>query len=192
MDTNSLQADRYAKVRAASARYTGTAQALHWIVVVLMFSVVPLAWVMVNMPQTAPDRDLVYTLHKSVGVTILALAVIRLAWRATHPTPAPRHAARWDAAVSAATHWLLYLILFLMPVSGYLLSSASGASVSYFGLFDLPALSRSDALSNAAKAVHLTTQWAVYALVLLHLAGTAWHVVVRRDGTLERMLPPQH
>ncbi len=104
MGTDSLQADGHARVRAASARYTGTAQALHWIVVVLMFSVVPLAWVMVNMPQTAPDRELVYTLHKSVGVTILALAVIRMAWRATHPPPAPRHAARRDAAVSTVTH----------------------------------------------------------------------------------------
>jgi len=192
MSMTSLQTNGHTRVRAASVRYTGIAQALHWIMAMLMFSVVPLAWVMVNMPHTAPDRGLVYTLHKSVGVTILALAVIRLAWRVTHPAPAPRHAARWDAAFAAATHWLLYLILFLMPVSGYLLSSASGTPVNYFGLFDLPALPRSDALSNAAKTVHLTTQWAVYALVLLHLAGTAWHVVVRRDGTLERMLPLQH
>jgi len=90
------------------------------------------------------------------------------------------------------SHWLLYLVLVGMPVSGYLLSAAAGHTVSYFGLFTLPGLPRDEALAHGAEWLHVAVgQWAVYALVLLHLLGTAWHVAVRRDGVLERMLPEQ-
>ena len=174
-------------------RYTATAQALHWVVAVLMFVVVPLAWVMVNLPRTAPWREELYTLHKSIGLTILALVAVRLAWRATHPAPAlPGRMARWEQAGAFASHWLLYLILVGMPVSGYLLSAAGGNPVTYFDLFTLPGLSTSPALRRAAIWIHVVTgQWAVYGLVVLHLIATAWHVVVRRDGVLDRMLPVQ-
>ena len=77
-----------------------------------------------------------------------------------------------------------------MPVSGYL-QSASGRPVSYFGLFDLPALPENKSLDDVAKTLHLLGQWGVYALVVLHVFATAWHVAVRRDGLLNRMLPPQ-
>ena len=79
-----------------------------------------------------------------------------------------------------------------MPVSGCLLSAAGGHPVSYFGLFTLPGLPKNEGLAGAADWMHVAVgQWAVYALVLLHLAATAWHVAVRRDGVLERMLPAQ-
>ncbi len=178
-------------VPAAGTRYTGTAQALQWLVAALMFTVLPLAWVMVSMADTAPSKGLLYTLHKSVGLTILALAAVRLAWRAAHPAPVLRHVARWEAAGAFASHWLLYLILLAMPVSGYLLSAAGGHPVSYFGLFTVPGLPKNEVVAKAALAVHLATQWAVYGLVALHLAATAWHVVVRHDGALGRMLPAQ-
>ena len=80
------------RVSAAARRYTLTAQALHWVSAVLMFIVLPLAWVMVNMPRTAPDREWLYTLHKSVGLTILVLVMVRIAWRAAHPRLRPAHA----------------------------------------------------------------------------------------------------
>jgi cytochrome b561 len=156
----------------AVRRYTATAQALHWVVAVLMFAVVPLAWVMVNLPRTAPWREDLYTLHKSIGLTILTLVAVRLAWRATHPAPElPSRMIRWERTAAFASHWLLYLILLGMPVSGYLLSAAGGNPVSYFGLFTLPGLSQNEALRQAAVWVHVVTgQWAVYVLVVLHLA----------------------
>ncbi len=177
---------------AAGARYTLTAQALHWVTGGLMFVVLPLAWVMVSMARDNPSRGLMFTLHKSVGLTILALVAARLIWRRMNPAPALRHTARWEAAAAKASHWLLYAIMVGMPVSGYLLSAGSGRPVSYFGLFSIPGLPKNETVDGIATWLHVATgQWAVYALILLHLGATAWHVVVRRDGLLGRMLPAQ-
>jgi cytochrome b561 len=88
---------------------------------------------------------------------------------------------------------LLYFVMIAVPVSGYLLSAAKERPVSYFGLFTLPALPKNEALSHAADWAHVAVgQWLVYALILLHALGTAWHVRVRRDGALDRMLPEQN
>ena len=177
----------------ATRRYTATAQALHWITAALRFSVLPLAWVMVNMAEGGPSRGLLYTLHKSVGLTILALVAVRLAWRARHPAPPlPGRLARWEAAAAFASHWLLYLVMVGVPISGYLLSAAGGHPTTYSGLFTLLGIAKDDALAHAAFWAHVVTgQWLVYALILLHLGATAWHVAVHRDGVLGRMLPDQ-
>jgi cytochrome b561 len=92
-----------------TGRYTLAAQALHWITAVLMFTPLPLAWVMVNMPRTAANRELIYTLHKSLGLTVLVLVAVRLILRAIHPAPQlPGSLARWERASAALSHWLLY------------------------------------------------------------------------------------
>src|ERR1700733_10713131 len=107
--------------------YTLTAQALHWITAALMFTLVLLAWVMVNMPRTAANRELIYTLHKSLGLTVLALVAARLILRAIHPAPElPGSLTRWERASAALSHWLLYLIMLGMPLSGYLFSAWGG------------------------------------------------------------------
>jgi cytochrome b561 len=173
--------------------YTLTAQALHWITAALMFTVLPIAWVMVNMPQSAQLRGLLFTLHKSVGLTIIVLVAVRIAWRAKHPAP-PLEAglARWEKAAARGSHWILYAVLIGMPISGYLLDSAGGYSISYFGLFSVPLLPKSPALFSVAIWVHVAVgQWLVYALILLHLVASVWHISVRRDGVFDRMLPLQ-
>ncbi len=178
---------------ASRTRYSPAMQAFHWLTAALMLAILPLAWVMVSLPDGAPGQDLLYTLHKSVGVTVLALVAVRLAWRATRPVVPPElpGTPRWMALAGRANHWLLYAILFIMPVSGYVMSSAGGYQVSYFGLFPLPVLPVGKATAGVARNAHLLVQWAVYALVALHLSATAWHVAVRRDGLLERELPAQ-
>ncbi len=172
-------------------RYTATAQSLHWITAILMFAILPLAWVMVNMPRTAPSREWVYMLHKSLGLTVLALVAFRLAWRAGHPAPPlPAHLARWEVMAARASHWLLYLVMIGMPISGYLFSAFRGHGTAYFGLFAIPGPPASPRWAAVADWFHVATgQWLVYALIVLHLGATAWHVAVRRDRVLERMLP---
>jgi cytochrome b561 len=176
-----------------SGRYTLTAQALHWITAALMFVVLPIAWVMVNVPKSAEFRDLLFTLHKSVGLTIVLLVAVRIAWRAQHPAPPLEVGlARWEKVAASGSHWVLYVVLVGMPISGYLLDAAGGYSISYFGLFSVPLLPKSPALASAATWVHVAVgQWLVYTLIFLHIAASIWHISVRRDGVLDRMLPPQ-
>lgn len=174
-------------------RYTAGAQGLHWLTALLMFAIVPIAWHMTMLDRADPNRETWYTVHKSIGLTILALSVIRIVWRGLYPPPPlPGTMGRLEAGAAVLSHWLLYLVLFAMPVSGYLLSAAGGHPVSYFGLFEIPnVVPQSQALSRAGATIHILGQWAVYALVVLHVVATAWHLTVRRDGILDRMLPKQ-
>ena len=176
-----------------AGRYTATAQALHWVTAILMLTAIPLAWVMVNMPDQAASRGSLYMLHKSVGLTILVLVAIRLAWRAIRPPPRlPGQLAAWDRAAAITSHVLLYAILLGMPISGYIMSAAGRFPVTYFDLFTLPRLPHNQTLLSTAHWLHVVTgQWLVYALIAIHLTATAWHVAIRRDGVLERMLPAQ-
>ncbi len=105
--------------RAATGRYTASAQGLHWVSAALMLAVLVLAWVMESPPNGDASRATVVMLHKSVGLTILALTAARLVWRAIHPPPPAVRWAAWEAAAATASHWLLYLVLLAMPISGY-------------------------------------------------------------------------
>ena len=146
-----------------------------------MFTLLPLAWVMVNMPRTAANRELIYTLHKSLGLTVLALVAVRLILRAIHPAPQlPGGLARWERASAVLSHWLLYLIMLGMPVSGYLFSAWGGHPVTYFGLFTLPGLVKNDTLQQVAFWAHVAIgQWLTYAVILLHIGATGgtWRYV---------------
>ena len=173
-----------------ATRYTLTAQALHWITVLLILMILPVAWVMTSLP-TGAEQSSMLVLHRSLGVTIFGVAVVRLAWRLTHPAPpSASDAPQVTEWISRLTHWLLYAFLFLMPVTGYL-QSGDGKPVSYLGLFDLPGLPKNKALGDAANVLHLLGQWGLYVLIGLHVGATIWHVAIRRDGLLNRMIPPQ-
>lgn len=171
---------------AAPDRYDGVSQALHWLVALAMLAVLPLAWVAEASPKESAGFWMFF--HKSVGVLLLALMLVRSAWRATHPSPAPKPGP--FVGLAKATHWALYAALLAMPVSGYLMSG-SGKPVPFFGIVDLPGLPENKPFKEAMNFVHVNVQWAVYALIVAHIAGAAYHVAVRRDGLLERMLPRQ-
>ncbi|WP_430911985.1 cytochrome b [Methylobacterium sp. sgz302541] len=172
-------------------RYGAVAQALHWITAALVAAVLPLAWVAASLARDAPAKGTYFTLHKSVGITIFALVVGRIVWRMLRPAPPDPATPRGLALLARVNHWLLYAIFLIMPVSGYLLSAFRGRATPYFWLFDIPGLPKNDALHEVFESVHLVGQWAVYALVILHVAGTVWHVAIRKDGVHERMLPAQ-
>ncbi len=127
---------------AQRARYTRAAQALHWLSALLMLAILPIAWHMTMLARDNPQRETWYTVHKSIGLTILALSVARVIWRGSHPPPAlpGTMMVRLERWTAQASHWALYIVLFAMPISGYMLSAGGGHPVSYFGLFELPAL----------------------------------------------------
>ena len=157
----------------------------------LFLAAVVLAWVFMAMPAAAPGRFVYITLHKSFGQTLFLLAVFRLIWRRLHPPPMNGRIAVWEARIARVNHWLLYAIMILMPLTGYILAVAAPRPSPYFWLFYWPQPTLSRAVTHAALRAHLIGQFFVYAFVGLHLSAVVWHVVIRRDGTLERMLPAQ-
>jgi cytochrome b561 len=178
---------------AGHRRYDATARAFHWITALLIFIIVPLGWIFAEFKKPPFDAGALYaSWHKTLGLVVLALVVARLIWRLTNPPPVlPGRMAvaeRWAAYVS---HWLLYAVLFVMPISGYIMSSAGKRPITIAGLFDFPKAPVSETTGKLAESIHLTTQWAVYGLVLLHILAVAWHLSVRRDDILARMLPRQ-
>lgn len=172
-------------------RYTAAQQALHWVTAVLVLAVLPLAWVAASLAREAPSKGTLFVLHKSVGLTILAVVVVRIVWRMIHPAPPHPRTPPALTLLGRANHVLLYAIFLIMPVSGYLLSALAGRDTPYFWLFTVPGLDKNEALQPIFKQIHLVGQWAVYALLILHVLATAWHVAIRRDGLHERMLPAQ-
>jgi cytochrome b561 len=171
-------------------RYTATAIALHWLVAALVLAAVTIGTYAVGL-EVSPRKLKLYSWHKWIGVTIFLLALLRVGWRWTHAAPPlPPGMAHWERRLAAATHGLLYLLLFAVPLSGWLMSSASGFPVVYFGLLPLPDLVTKDkALADALKLTHDLLNDALILLVGLHVAAALKHHLHDRDTVLIRMLP---
>jgi len=176
---------------SAPGGYRPVARALHWLVAALAVIVVAFGWAAETAARNTPARASLLLLHRSLGLTILALMVLRVLWRARHPAPAlPAALGRFDAALTRATHLALYLVFIAMPLAGYLNAAAAGHKVSLFGAVSIPPLSpRDERLAQAAIAAHLVGQYLVYLLVGVHVAGAFVHPLVGRLGVIERMLP---
>lgn len=166
---------------------------LHWLIAVLILclGVVGLAIANHAFPQT-PKYFWIWTAHKSLGITVLALMLARLLWRlyAGAPKPVP-NTPSWQHAVATLTHWLLYALALAIPFSGWLYDSASGLRpFKFFGTFAVPKLVAPDeALRHTAHFLHEWGFWALILLVLAHAGAALYHHLFLRDATLTRMLP---
>lgn len=177
-------------VKNRSDRWGVVSQLLHWSILVLLVWIAWLGLGMVDMPNT-PAKISTYALHKSLGLTLLALVAVRLAWRLYAGAPtAVVDTPTWQARVATLTHVALYALMFAIPLSGWLFNSASGYPLQWFKLYNLPALaSRNPVLAELAAGLHEYGFWLLVALVALHAAAALYHHVVQRDDTLVRMLP---
>jgi len=171
-----------------SDRYTSVAIALHWLVAALVIGQIAWGWWMQEIPkQPVGPRVDAFNLHKSVGLTVLALTLVRLGWRLGHPPPPLPQLPPWQARLAGSTHALLYVLLVLAPVVGYLGSVFSGYPVKLYGVA-LPAWGWKDAgLKDLCGTIHLWASLALAALIVLHVAGALKHALVDRDGLLARM-----
>ena len=171
-----------------SDRYTGFAVALHWLVAALVVAQFAWGWWMQEIPkQPVGPRVDAFNLHKSVGIAILALTLVRLGWRLAHPPP-PLALPAWEARLAHAVHVLLYVVLIVQPLSGYLGSVFSGYPVKLFGVV-MPSWGwKDDGIKELMSAVHLVDSFVLLGLVALHVAGAAKHAA-DGSGVLRRMLP---
>jgi cytochrome b561 len=172
-------------------RYSSTAIALHWLIALLIVATFTLGLVMTDIPGLTPTKLRYFSWHKWAGVTVLALATLRLLWRLRRNPPAyPATMAPWQQRAAHGLHSLLYVMMFAVPLSGYFYSLAAGVPVVYFGLFPLPVLIEADpALKPVLKALHYWLNMGLAALVALHVLAAFKHLLVDRDGIMGRMLP---
>jgi len=184
----------------AANRYTRTAMLLHWLVAVLIIANVTLVWTVDWFPD-ALVRPVIDT-HKSIGITVLGLALLRVLWRLSHrPPPLPRSYPRIERAGAHAAHLLLYLLILGLPISGWIHDSAfkeaSTHPLRLFGLVPWPRIAPIMALDPAAKErvhalwfqIHVSLSYALYALVTLHVLGALKHQFIDKQPELQRMLP---
>jgi len=171
-------------------RYTHTAVALHWLIALIIFGAFPLGLYMHDLPLS-PHKLQLFSYHKWAGITVLLLAVLRLLWRLTHrPPPLLPGMPRWQEIAAQAVHHGLYLMVLVVPLSGWLMSSALGFPVVWFGVLQLPDLIGKDkALGETLKLVHEWLNYGMAAMVAAHVAGALKHQLIDRDATLARMLP---
>lgn len=171
-------------------RYSGVAMLLHWLIAVAVI----VNWRLGEAAQEGPKEAAagLMATHKAIGMTILALTLMRLAWRLVHPAIVRTQGlAPWERMLAKSVHVVFYVLLIGLPMLGWIASSSFGKSVDWFGVFQIPSLpvSQNKAAGETLFDIHRTLGGAMIWLIALHVAGALKHTFIDRDGTLWRMLP---
>ena len=178
------------QLRNTTDTYGALAKFLHWTIVVLIIAQYFVAEAADELPDGIEKLSLL-TRHKSLGMLVLILAVVRIGWKlANRGTPAPVSMPAWQRRAAAASHGLLYLLILLQPLSGWAMSSAANYPVTLFGWFQFPALvAPSHDLHEGLEELHEVLFYALAVVALLHAAAAVYHHAWMKDDTLRRMLP---
>lgn len=176
-------------LRNSEDRFGWVAKSFHWLTAAAVAAMFAIAWWMDALPIGLAKLQ-AYGWHKSLGLSILAVTVLRLLWRLANPQPRFLGESVWQRRASAGAHWLLYGCLIAMPLLGWLMSSAANTPVNLYGLVVLPDLVAPDrGMAELFEEAHETMAYILLALVALHVAAALKHHLRDRDGTLRRMLP---
>jgi cytochrome b561 len=176
--------------RNSSTGYTGTAKTLHWLIVALLIVQFIVAWIMPEIRRDTPVTTLI-SLHFTIGIVILGVAVIRLLFRLASGVPAPEAGMpAWQETAAQAVHWALYALLLIVPLLGWINADWRGMPVVMFGL-ELPHLiaARASGWQWTGDVHGVLANYAMLILVGLHVLAALYHHVVMRDGVLKRMMP---
>lgn len=173
--------------------YGTVARTFHWVIALLILTDIALGLIGDALPrnaETVPTLTTLYSLHKTIGVSVLLLAVLRLAWALIQPRPVPLHPERRAETLAAETvHWALYGAILIMPLSGWVMHAAESGFAPIWWPFGqgLPFVPKSEAVAHTAGALHGLAAWVIYITVGLHIVGALKHAVIDRDETLARM-----
>lgn len=170
--------------------YRWPAKAFHWITALAVLAAIGLGFAMLNV-GAGPTQNRLFDLHRSFGALVLALTGGRLLWRlyASAPPPVPG-LPKWQDLAARHTHHILYVLLFAVPLMGWAGTSAFGAPIMVFGLFELPPiLERDRDLAGTLLAIHVALALTLCAVLIVHIGAALHHHVIRKDETLRRMLP---
>jgi cytochrome b561 len=176
--------------RSSPARYGAVAQTFHWIIAALIVTQFVLATLADDLPIGAHKLALLAR-HKSFGMTVLMLAILRVLWRLRNPPPAlPDHMSPLETKLARATHAAFYVLLFAMPLTGWLMSSAKSYSVSWFGWFTWPNLiGKNEAAFEFLRSTHDTLAGVLLTIAILHILAALKHHFWNKDNVLLRMIP---
>lgn len=175
---------------SSNSAYNGVAIALHWLIALAVFVVVPLGAYMHDLPLS-PTKLQLYSYHKSLGACILVLMLIRLLWRLSHQPPAlPASMSAKEQKLAHAMAHGMYFLLFTSPLTGWLMSSFFGKSVVVFGMLPLPDLvAPNESLGELFATLHMISNFTLATLVSLHILASLKHHFINKDGVMARMAP---
>jgi len=190
-------------------KYTKTAVILHWLIAIAIFSMFAIGWFMSDLPKEGPKamsfdlfdlgiytmnvaeeitpRSFYFNLHKSIGITLLALIAFRFFWKLTHNAPAMLSSYKaWEKKLATATHHSLYLLMFLLPLSGVIMALYSKYGIKWFGIELVGGLDNK-VIREAFVEVHEIVGILLLAVVVVHVAGALKHKLIDKDATAQRM-----
>ncbi len=178
------------QVRNSADRFGVVTIGVHWLVAATVFGLFGLGYWMVDLTyydewyRKGPD------IHRSIGILLMMVMVLQLGWRFLNPVPRPLpNHSRFEVLAARGAHLLLYVLVFVAMISGYLISTADGSSISVFDWFDVPSVTgRTEDLVDTAGLVHYWSTWALVVLAGLHGLAAIKHHLIDRDNTLRRML----
>ena len=185
--------------RNTTLRYGTVAMSFHWLIAILVIANICVGLYMADLPRSDPMKFTIFQIHKSIGLTVLTLSILRLLWRLVNPIP-PLPAGMNPALKfgARASHFLLYFLIIFIPLTGYILVSASplGNGTSYFGLFTWPNLPLFTGMTREQLhpihenfgTAHVLLAWSAIVLIPIHILAALYHGVIRRDGVVQRML----
>ena len=176
-------------LRSTEAGWGALVRAFHWLIAALIIAQGVIGLSMVQMGMT-PAKVRVFALHKSIGITILALVLLRIAWRLSERRPADAPAMpQWQRRAAHGLHLALYVLILAIPLSGWWFNSTANAPLVWFGWLDLPSLTGGldPVWKPRALLLHQTLFWTLVALLVLHVGAALWHHFKQRDDVLRRM-----
>jgi cytochrome b561 len=184
--TNSVHSKSLQAVQPQMA-YTRTARIIHWLMTILIIGMLALGWYMMAI-EDEPGSDWYFNTHKSIGITLILLVVLRLLWRLAHqPGLLPKHLPHWQVTASKVSHYLLYATMFAMPLAGFTGALFSKHGIAFFGQ-QLPTIVTSNhAMAELFFFIHSVIAWVFVALISLHLLAALKHLFIDKDKVFQRI-----